>query len=813
MGEFNQREYQTVLLGALLHDVGKMLQRGSFGELDTTGKHPLVSSHFVSAFNSFFSRITTFQLLQNIVQRHHEDPRLGEDMICQNAPDEYKALCYLVSRADNYSSSERGKNAEDYRKFKSVPLVSIFSRINIGKTMPEKLKYHPKPLNSEDTFPEKFEDYKPEELNDHLKSFGEEFKLLLRNNEKEYGEIDFEKVFVNIHTILMRYSWCIPSNTQEEIPDVSLFDHLKTTCAIAACLYQYHHTSLKIKEIKNDKQKKFILLAGDLSGIQNYIFNISHIGSGGVAKRLRARSFQLVMLSEIVSHKILHAVNLPITNLLMSSGGKFYILLPNIPKAIDSINEIMKHTDLMFHKYFNAEINLNIEMTGLSGDDFGNYSGVLSKLNRSLQVKKKEPFKNILTTGELWNNDMATLNVDFGDEEKLCKACSKFPGIIDSKIDDDTYICDKCRDDKEIGQKLPAMKYIVFYNDNTGRFNNNYFSYSFDLLKDLNDYHRVKKAYLILSVGEYKPDSGLPIAHRFIANHVSYFSGNDDCDACRKTACTEKSHAQERQPRFFECIANESTGKPLLGYLKADVDNLGGVFACGLKDGHGEDAGTVSRVTTLSRMLDVFFSGYMQKLIETEYPELYTVYSGGDDLLVIGPWDSIVKFSDELNTKFRNFTCNNDNLTLSAGIALVKHNYPVYRAVEMAENLLEISKDSGKDSLTLFEHTVKWAEVGNILQESQKLASWLKQNKISTGFVMNLLSYSQMYDKYQQTRQTDYLKFIPLMTYDIARNLLRSEDDVRKWAEDLKDITKPNMKNLGIIANYALTANRGGKDG
>ncbi|MBF0520258.1 MAG: type III-A CRISPR-associated protein Cas10/Csm1, partial [Nitrospirae bacterium] len=483
MAEFDQIEYQTVLLGALLHDVGKMLQRGSFGELDTAGKHPLVSSHFVSAFKSFFSSISKFNLLQNIVQRHHEDQRFfGAALICQNAPEEYKALCYLVSRADNYSSSERGKNAEDYHNYKSVPLVSIFSRINIGKTMPEKLKYHPIPLNPEYTFPEKFEDYKPDELNNHLKSFGEEFKLLLCNNEKGYGEIDFEKVFVNIFTILMRYSWCIPSNTQEDVPDVSLFDHLKTTCAIAACLYQYHYhySSLEIGEIKKDKQKKFILLAGDLSGIQNYIFNISHIGAGGVAKRLRARSFQLVMLSEIVSHKIIHAVNLPITNILMSSGGKFYILLPNIPKAIDSIKKITKDVDLMFHKYFNAEINLNIEMTDMSGDDFNKYSEVLSKLNHSLQRIKKNPFKDILTTGRLWNNDMATLNVDFGDEEKLCKSCSKFPGIID----DGKYICDKCSDDKEIGKNLPSVEYIAFYDDNTGSFNSNYFSYSFDLLKE-----------------------------------------------------------------------------------------------------------------------------------------------------------------------------------------------------------------------------------------------------------------------------------------------------------------------------------------
>lgn len=106
----------------------------------------------------------------------------------------------------------------------------------------------------------------------------------------------------------------------------------------------------------------------------------------------------------------------------------------------------------------------------------------------------------------------------------------------------------------------------------------------------------------------------------------------------------------------------------MLGYLKADVDNLGAVFAFGL-----QETNSISRISTLSRMLDIFFSGYMQKLIEDNYPELYTVYSGGDDVLVIGPWDSITNFAKELNEEFKRFTCNNENLTLSAGIAFVKH--------------------------------------------------------------------------------------------------------------------------------------------
>ncbi|MDA8241179.1 MAG: type III-A CRISPR-associated protein Cas10/Csm1 [Nitrospiraceae bacterium] len=799
---FNQREYQTVILGALLHDIGKMLQRGSFGSLDTSGKHPIVSSVFVSAFRDFFSRFADFDLLLTLVQRHHEDKRLGDDLICQNAPENSKSLSYLVSRADNYSSSERGKQAETYQDYKLTPMVSVFSRIDLAKGMPGMMRYKLNHLMPENTFPEKFDTYDEGEFNAHLQGFGEEFNTLVSGMKSA----DFDALFSNVLTILLRYSWCIPSNTQEEYPDVSLFDHLRTTAAIAACLYQYHSPNFLENKIKEDKTEKFVLLVGDLSGIQNYLFNITHIGAGGTAKRLRARSFQLNMLSEIVSHKILHAFNLPLANILMTSGGKFYVLLPNKVDTGDKIEDIKTEIDAWFHEKLQAEINVNIATRPLSGKNFSHYNLIMKSLNQRLQRIKKQPFKSILIKNDAWQEHNTTLNVDYGAEERLCKACAKLPG---KEREDGKHICDRCQADKDIGQILPKATILAFYKDNGGRFKD-YFGYSIDLLDDAKDVRN--GCYLMMSMDEPFSHERFPVAHRFIANYTARFVSHDECAPCKNGDCTERGNVWAGQPKSFECIAHESTGRPMLGYLKADVDNLGAVFAFGLKDN-----GTVSRIATLSRMLDVFFSGYMQKLIENNYPELYTVYSGGDDLLVIGPWDSTIRFADELNSEFGRFTCNNKNLTISAGIGFVKHHHPVFRAVEMADNALDISKDGGKNRLTVFGQTVEWDKVSKIIAESERLAGWLKNRNISTGFARNLLFYSQMNTEFMKTGKTEHLRFLPLMTYDIARNLppVESQDlqkrEIRAWAESLKSDSL-HMQHLGIIANYALSANRGGKD-
>src|SRR5262249_44517413 len=128
----------------------------------------------------------------------------------------------------------------------------------------------------------------------HIRAFGEGFDRLAQHLSWD----DFDCVYSHMLSLLHAYAWCLPSDTQANTPDVSLYDHLRVTSAIAACLYQFHarRAALTDKEVARQDQTRCLLLVGDISGIQDYIFGISTIGAGGVAKRLRARSFYVQLL-------------------------------------------------------------------------------------------------------------------------------------------------------------------------------------------------------------------------------------------------------------------------------------------------------------------------------------------------------------------------------------------------------------------------------------------------------------------------------------------------------------------------------------
>ena len=58
----------------------------------------------------------------------------------------------------------------------------------------------------------------------------------------------------------------------------------------------------------------------------------------------------------------------------------------------------------------------------------------------------------------------------------------------------------------------------------------------------------------------------------------------------------------------------------------------------------------------------MFFKYYINKLCKNY--NVVIVYSGGDDIFLVGSWNDVIKFAKDLRVNFDKYTCN--KLTFSA---------------------------------------------------------------------------------------------------------------------------------------------------
>ena len=172
-----------------------------------------------------------------------------------------------------------------------------------------------------------------------------------------------------------------------------------------------------------------------------------------------------------------------------------------------------------------------------------------------------------------------------------------------------------------------------------------------------------------------------------------------------------------KMPLSLDKIADKSEGIHALAMLKADVHNMGYIMSYGFGKRN-----SLARQAGISRMLNYFFAGFLPKLLKNFYPNTYTLFAGGDDLCLIGPWSDMVKLAPEINKQFRRYVGNGDIMTLSAAVHLFHKKYPLTRAVEEAEESLKKAKNGGRNRLHLFDREMLWDS--EALQQYEFSENW-----------------------------------------------------------------------------------------
>ncbi len=148
-------------------------------------------------------------------------------------------------------------------------------------------------------------------------------------------------------SLLLVFTQAVPALRAGEVEasrDVSLYDHLRATAALAPALYLYHREegTLTPKAIREQNAAKFLFVSGDFYGIQDFIF-----ASGGEtqryrAKLLRGRSFAVSLLTELAADWLCQELGLPFTAVVLNAAGKFMLIAPNTANAKETVAAVRR---------------------------------------------------------------------------------------------------------------------------------------------------------------------------------------------------------------------------------------------------------------------------------------------------------------------------------------------------------------------------------------------------------------------------------------------------------------------------------------
>ena len=791
---YKSNEYDDLVIAGLFHDIGKFYQRADRkqpekykndkSDFGFSGAHSKWSSQFI------IDHFGENNIIKDLVLSHHNKKLFKGE----------KVFIDIITKSDSSSAYERNKDDEEKDLLKE-PLLSLFSEINLNgiETRQYYMDLVELSLNNYDSlFP----------CENKKKAIGQytlepKYNLLWKKFNHEFKKINNLNDIETLQNLLKKYTIFIPSAAYKSEPDISLYDHLRTTAAITAARYNYLLEHGKIS-ITSDIKENYIIINASISGIQDFIYKINTPSNAqrGMAKRLRGRSFYLSLLMETISYHMIKELKLKTTNIIFSSGGKFTILAHNSEKTIKVIEKIKKEVNSYLIENFNSDIYFSLVYEISTDDDFKDFGKITQKLANKTNHDKKHKFVEQLE--QIFEIEE---NVSY---ERLCSVCAKLTN---------NNICPTCEEHQLLGTKLANSEYMIRYYSkkkvsDSIYFNNLKIGYKFYN----NDEKFVKNVTILAKECEHidviriNDTNFLELSEKINFDNVSFafkFIGNNVPE-------------YDDENITFEEISQNSKGSNRLAIAKMDVDNLGQIFARGLENR------SISRIASLSFSLDLFFGGIINKIAQ-DY-DVYINYSGGDDLLVIGAYDKIIEFSINLREQFKKYTCYNDSINISAGISIVKPKFPISRAIMYADENLEKSKELGKNKITLFNETINWQEekdnpkfygLNKVLVYSKLIEEYVESDAISRGFIYSLNIFWKKYfdtdikleNESQWKRMMDKRirtkKFIPLFKYKL-RNLKNSDDESKKVFNDIDEgFSKEHyMPWIRIIINWVILRTR-----
>lgn len=192
----------------------------------------------------------------------------------------------------------------------------------------------------------------------------------------------------------------VASSTRDEDRDISLYDQLKLTAALAACVSEYLQQadafSLLDTPAELRREPAFLFYTADFSRIQRFIYTVH---TEGALRSLRSRSFFLELLMEHYMDELLDGCGLTRTNIIYSGGGHCYLLLPNTAAVQQPLADWNRAFNGWLNEQFGMQLFLANGWTPCSANDLCNvpaeaspYKALFRRVNAIAEQHKQHPY-------------------------------------------------------------------------------------------------------------------------------------------------------------------------------------------------------------------------------------------------------------------------------------------------------------------------------------------------------------------------------------------------------------------------------------
>lgn len=587
--------------------------------------------------------------------------------------------------------------------------------------------------------------------------------------------------------------------------DVSLYDHLKTTAAFSLALCDAKLAGTP---------PQFLMVGGDISGIQDYIYDII---SKYAAKNLKGRSFYLQLLVDTVIKQLLRALELPRAQVIYASGGGFFLLVARTEANENKLKIIAEELNDTFFEHHQANLYLALSWQAFTAEQIYDHQlgEIWKDLNTTAGQAKRQRYARLMEKrfGDMFEplGQGGTALRDEITGEEIAKGEK-------NKENTEFAVLNQTQDQINIGKKLWQTTLLVS---------------SWDSIPELDDarVHKYtlpigKRNYYFLNERNSKLAAKLPLSSqvqsfnygmedkRLADLHVNwghaFYGGN------------QYPHDPETElPLTFNDLAGRPDGDKKekqteqiafarLGVLRMDVDSLGKIFIQGMHPNRK----TMARYSCLSRNLDWFFKGYLNFIWQNATHlknNTQILYAGGDDLFLVGRWDYLIEFAEEIQLKFKAWTCGNSEISISGGMAIVTPKYPISKGAEEAREAEEEAKDHEyvfgdvqttfkKNAFCLLGAGLNWDyEYPQVKELKHLLKSLINDHHVSRSLLGRIRSHYFDYRETQKAQQAakadpESVSSFQLMeswrwklAYDFAR-FAKTQDDafVRESLDRLK---------------------------